>query len=217
MTTKVISAPATLPLDWATVKQHLRLDDLGEQDAKEENLVMGIMVPAAVRTAGSVLRRALITTSYETIVRPHELAMAYGYAVLELPWPDHQAVTLVSYQGTALVQGSDYHVNSYPDGTLAQPAALIFNRALFGQGLCRCCWGCDPAFEELPDEVIAVNFISGYGDTPADVPADVRAWLLLRVGALYENREEVSNKLGGIDVLPFVDSLLSNERDFTFA
>jgi uncharacterized phiE125 gp8 family phage protein len=41
------------------------------------------------------------------------------------------------------------------------------------------------------------------------VPAGIRSWMLLRIGSLYENREEVAiMQKGGIKELPYVDGLL---------
>lgn len=41
------------------------------------------------------------------------------------------------------------------------------------------------------------------------VPAGIRSWMLLRLGSLYENREEVAiMQKGGIKELPYVDGLL---------
>jgi hypothetical protein len=61
-----------------------------------------------------------------------------------------------------------------------------------------------------------VTYHAGYGLDPADVPGDIQAWLLLRVGTLYENRESITGRTGNIDTMPFVDSLL-NDRHFRFS
>ncbi|MET0154747.1 MAG: head-tail connector protein [Rickettsiales bacterium] len=41
-------------------------------------------------------------------------------------------------------------------------------------------------------ECVTVRFVAGYGDSPADVPYPIRQAILLVVGHLYENREDVS-------------------------
>jgi hypothetical protein len=60
---------------------------------------------------------------------------------------------------------------------------------------------------------VKVNFTAGYGDTPDAVPAGIKHWIMLRVGSVFENREEVAimNK-GKIDPLPYVDYLLDPYR-----
>jgi uncharacterized phiE125 gp8 family phage protein len=58
------------------------------------------------------------------------------------------------------------------------------------------------------------HFMGGMaGDAQGVVPEGIRAWMLLRLGALYENREEVAllNR-GTIAELPFVDALLDPYR-----
>ncbi len=49
------------------------------------------------------------------------------------------------------------------------------------------------------------------------VPPGILAWLKIRMGSMYENREEVAllNR-GKIELLPFVDGLLDNFRVLTF-
>lgn len=55
---------------------------------------------------------------------------------------------------------------------------------------------------------VKVQYIAGYA-TAAAVPAGIKAWMRLRVGALYENREEVvvGSRVTVLE-LPYVDRLL---------
>ena len=61
---------------------------------------------------------------------------------------------------------------------------------------------------------VQINFTAGYGSTAASVPAEIVHWMLLRIGSVFENREEaaVLNK-GKLEVLPYVDSLLDFNRE----
>jgi hypothetical protein len=190
---------------------------LAEDEPDVETLVMDTYVAAAARTATGITRHALITTQYETVALPEELASHSGMAALQLPWPNLQSVESVTYDGATLVAGTDYRLLTYADATTpVQPGTLLFPRSLFGWGMCRCGWGCDGSYDTT-EHTMRVQFTAGYGDAPTDVPGDIRAWILMRVGALYTNREEVTNKLGGVDSLPFTDSLLMQERDFEFS
>jgi hypothetical protein len=59
---------------------------------------------------------------------------------------------------------------------------------------------------------VKVEFVAGYGEDAA-VPQGIKIWMLLRLGALYENREEVSAmRQGKIEALPYVDRLLDAYR-----
>jgi hypothetical protein len=55
---------------------------------------------------------------------------------------------------------------------------------------------------------VVVNFETGYADAES-VPQGIKAWIKLRVGALYAHREEITaTTRGRLDSLPFVDGLL---------
>ena len=56
---------------------------------------------------------------------------------------------------------------------------------------------------------VEITFTCGY----ATVPEGIKAWMKVRLGALYENREEVAlMNRGKIEPLPFVDGLLDPFR-----
>jgi hypothetical protein len=59
---------------------------------------------------------------------------------------------------------------------------------------------------------VQISYTSGYGDATA-VPAGIKEWMLMRIGAMYENREEivVGQRLTLVE-LPFVDNLLDPYR-----
>jgi uncharacterized phiE125 gp8 family phage protein len=61
----------------------------------------------------------------------------------------------------------------------------------------------------------SVTFDVGYGQA-GDVPDGIKSWILLRVGSLYQNREEVAAMARGkIESLPFIDGLLDPYRTVT--
>lgn len=59
---------------------------------------------------------------------------------------------------------------------------------------------------------VQISYTVGYGDAAA-VPAGIQSWMLMRLAAMYENREEiiVGQRLTSVD-LPFVDGLLDPYR-----
>lgn len=59
---------------------------------------------------------------------------------------------------------------------------------------------------------VKVTYVAGYGE-PTDVPEGLKAWMKMRIGALWQNREEivVGTRLT-IGELPFVDGMLDNFR-----
>jgi hypothetical protein len=58
-----------------------------------------------------------------------------------------------------------------------------------------------------------IGFTAGMGADASSVPEEIKHWIMMRVGTLYENREEVAilNR-GKVEALPFVDSLLDYYR-----
>lgn len=67
-----------------------------------------------------------------------------------------------------------------------------------------------PALPQIA--AVEVAFTAGFGAAVA-VPASVKQWMLLRIGAMYENREEFLTGRGiTVAELPFVDSLLDTIR-----
>ncbi|HDR9046273.1 TPA: hypothetical protein QDA94_000464 [Burkholderia vietnamiensis] len=64
---------------------------------------------------------------------------------------------------------------------------------------------------------VEIHFVAGYGDDGSSVPAGIKHWILLMTGTLYENREMVAvlNR-GKVEMLPYVDSLLTNYAVRTF-
>jgi hypothetical protein len=59
---------------------------------------------------------------------------------------------------------------------------------------------------------VSVIYTCGFG-APEAVPESIKRWMLLRIGALYENREEVlTGRAITLAPLPLADALLSPYR-----
>lgn len=54
---------------------------------------------------------------------------------------------------------------------------------------------------------VEVTFTAGYG-AAVDVPAGIKHWMLMRVDGLFRNRGEITEIMGKLEKLPFVDGLL---------
>lgn len=75
-------------------------------------------------------------------------------------------------------------------------------------GLCVACT--QMAEHEIQHGLITREGTEGYGDTPEDVPAAIRQWILLHVGHYYEQRQAAT--AGSLSPLPFVSCLLDPFR-----
>lgn len=61
---------------------------------------------------------------------------------------------------------------------------------------------------------VKVRFIAGHTSASA-VPAEIKAWMLLSIGALFENRESIN--VGNIvNEMPYVDALVATNRVHNF-
>jgi Phage gp6-like head-tail connector protein len=59
---------------------------------------------------------------------------------------------------------------------------------------------------------VRVTYVSGYG-AATTVPEGIKRWMLLRLGAMYENREEfLTGRSVTVAELPFVDEMLTQYR-----
>ena len=179
---------ATEPITTAEAKTHLRVT-AATDDTYIDTLVMSVR-----QVAENELRRSLITQSWVRTLDefPEQIQLRY---------PPIIAVTSVKYYNTAGVQQT-LAASEYSLDYQSEPGWIV------------------PAYNVIwPDTLDAVNaveviYTAGYGGA-ADVPQAIKAWILLHVGHLYENREAT---MPGISItpLPFLDSLLDPYRVVTF-
>jgi len=181
-------APEVEPVTLAETKRHLRVDD-PDDDALIENLIT-----AAREHVEEVCRRQLLTATW-ILSLP---GFPAGGGAIRLPRPPCQEaeVKYVDSIGTTqeLTAVTDYQVTADDWTAEVSPA--------YGKS-----W---PAARAVPEAVL-VEFEAGYGDEGANVPASIRAAILLLVGHLYENREATAGE--ALKVVPMaVDSLLAPYR-----
>ena len=191
MPLQLITPPAEEPVSLAEAKLHLRVD-FPDDDA----LIVAI-ISAARQHAEMLTRRQFIAARWKLVLdRFPEHAVA-------LPRSPLQSVVSIDYLDTGNVlqtlPASDYTVDA-----ACEPARIT---PVFGAT-----WPVT-----LPQiAAVSVLFDAGYG-TAADVPEGIKAWIKLRVGSLYEHREDFALiTRGRIEALPFVDGLLDPYRIISF-
>lgn len=185
---RLITPASALPVSLADAKAQLKV----AHDA--EDALITLMIKAAARVAEQQLNRALMAQTWELIVD------AFPAAELRLERPrvlTVDAVTYVDATGAEQTLSAD----AYTLDADLTPGWLL--PAL------NTTW---PATREQANAV-RVRFTSGYGSTAADVPEDVRVWLLMHVAAAYRHREAFT---AGISVVEhparFHAGLLDAER-----
>jgi hypothetical protein len=219
----LITAPTAEPVALSDVKKHLRVD-FSDDDA----LILGY-ISAARQEAEQITRRAFVSQSWrmgldhfprpsmnvassvwygpQWGISPGPLSVAQpegktGYEIF-LPYGNLQSVDAVKYVDENGVQQT-LAPEKYKVDAISEPARLV---PAYGTT-----W---PSARNEINSVI-VEFTCGYG-TAADVPQPIKQWMLLRIGALYENREsDVIVQRGALESLPFVDGLLIPYRIFGF-
>ena len=164
-----LSPPAAEPLTLADAKPHLRVDaDITEDDGLIAALIVTARQQAEHRTG-----RALVTQQWRLGLD------RFADDSLELPLPKLQSVQSVTYLDADGVRQ-----------TLAGAEYDVVTDELVGRLL--------PAFGKTwPDcrirpGSVQVSYTCGYGDA-SDVPQSIKAWMLLAIGAWYENREALTS------------------------
>lgn len=208
------SAPGVEPVTSAEVKQHRRLDD----DDNSQDVVIGILIGAARRYAEAYTGQTFIQRTFRATADRFP-----GCSYPAAPFPAYPA-----YPGWMSGPSSDlaFHLEHGP--VVSVDAINYLDAAGAGQLLDPSKYVVDlsglrprvaPASgQRWPDALqqigaVTIDFTAGYGTTEAQVPASFRNWMLVRIGTLFENREETAVVARGrIEAVPFLDSLLEFDR-----
>lgn len=202
----LITAPQADPVSLAEAKAHLRVD------VDDENTLIAALITAARQYAEQITGRSLVNQQWLYTADSFPGAGAGSMGVVwgaEYSQPGNamllekgpvQSIDSIKYLDmTGAQQTLAPSVYTYD---LATPLARVTPR--FGQ-----VWPL-----ALPQiGAVQVAFTAGYGVDGSKVPQGIKQWMLLRIGALYENREEeITGRSVTVAPLSFVDSLLDPYR-----
>lgn len=95
--------------------------------------------------------------------------------MIEIPLPPLQSVTFLKYYDENNAQQTLVNTR-YQVDTVSEPARLIIDTAGWPNIYSRA-------------NAVTVEFVCGYGVAGSDVPASLRAAMLLHIGDLFENRQ----------------------------
>ena len=185
MALKLITAPSTLPVTLAEAKAHLRIDHA------DEDALITALIETATAGAEHETGRALMAQTWE-------IALDAFPAAIELTRTPVQSITSVTYANSEGVQ------TVLSDALYSLDAADEFGWAYVVPAYAG-------AWPETRDEInaVKVRYVAGYADAES-VPAAIKSWILLQVGAMYAHRE--SDVIGQVLRLGFVDALLHRYR-----
>ncbi len=161
--------PALRPVSLAEAKAHLRVDF-----SDDDTLISALIDAATAHIDGytGILARALVTQTWR-----QDFCDWPGDRVLRLPLAPVASVESVKYFDAANVETTVSESGNYALLEDARGPYIKFTSDFAA-----------PALYDERDDRIRVTFVAGYGD-PSDVPAAIRAAVLLIVGDLYKNRD----------------------------
>lgn len=184
-------------------------DDVSAQvrvDTSSEAVLVKLMIQAVREKAESILRRALLTQTWELKLDDFPGRDKWKFSgwldtAIILPLPPLQKVNSIKYIDAngdeQILDPSEYKVV-----TEAEPAYIV---PAIGRS-----W--PVTYEDT--FTVTINFDCGYGNTPDDVPAAIRQWMLINVANLYENRETegIAYRETPFDISTLADSLIASYR-----
>lgn len=200
----LITDAALEPVTLQEAKNHLKID----ADMTEDDTLIVMLIGAARCYAEGFTGRALITQTWQGTLDNFPGYVIPGAALsvssalrnvgsdIYLRKSPVKSITSVSYMDT----DGNWQTMPAPDYVF-DPSGIVQRLSpAYGKS-----W---PATRQQIANV-RITFTAGYGAAASDVPENFRHWMLLRIGTLYANREEVAIMTRGkVDPLPFVDSLL---------
>jgi uncharacterized phiE125 gp8 family phage protein len=189
---RLVTGPLVEPISLAEAKLHLRI----EPAVTEDDTLIERLIRAAREVAEHETGRSLIQQTWERVLGGFP---AEG-APIELGFPPVSSVVSVTYLDAAgaeqTLSASQYLLDAdTPPGWLH-----IATRT----------W---PETSQTAPTAVRVRFVAGYGASASAVPATVRDWMLLHIGAGYRNREAFAAGLATAE-LPnrYTDALLDRVR-----
>jgi uncharacterized phiE125 gp8 family phage protein len=172
---KLKTAPASEPVTLAEAKLHLKIDS----DTSDDDLINNL-ITAAREQAEKFTGRALINQTWELKMDAFPTDDDDPDSAIVLQMPPLSSVSSIYYlHAETGVNTQLSAANVYDLDTYQEPGRIILR---YGQT-----W---PAVYSVPNAIV-VTFIAGYGSTASSVPSSIKAAILLIIGHLYENREDV--------------------------
>ncbi len=169
----LVTPAAAEPVSEAQARVHARIGTPSQLEAED----ILLKLQAARSDRESFTQRQFLTATWRLSLG------CLGRRIIELPKPPLRSVSWVKYYDLDNVQqtlASSNYVVTAPAGERAGKGFIAFDPYYIF-----------PNVYDRPDAV-QIEFVAGYGSTPASVPASLRSAILLVFGELYANREEAS-------------------------
>jgi uncharacterized phiE125 gp8 family phage protein len=173
MAIRLITPPAAEPITLTEAKAHLRVDHT------EDDALISAIIEASRVYCEQYTGRAFVTQTWEEVID------LFPENEIMIPLPPLQSVTSIKYDDGGGVEQT-LSLTEYEVDTVSQPGWVV------------------PATGGWPSSVfeginsVRIRFVAGYNpgtdspiDLAANVPQSLKAAILLHVGQLYDQREDI--------------------------
>lgn len=169
MNLKIITAPTVEPLSLTEARLHVRATSTAE------DTLITSLIKTTRQLAENFTNRALASATFELIMDKFPCK-------IELPMAPVESVTSIKYKDSDNVEttwaSSEYIFYN------SEPAVVIpaYSKSF-------------PSFNPYPIGAVKIRFVAGYKTTGTDpnllIPEAIKQAMLLTIGSLYENREDI--------------------------
>jgi uncharacterized phiE125 gp8 family phage protein len=173
MALRLISAPVAEPVTLTEAKAHLRVDH------SADDALISSLIGASRGYCERWTARAFVTQTWELVIDE------FPTDAIMLPMPPLQSVTSIKYDDVAGAEQT-VAISEYEVDEVSEPGWVV--PSIEG--------GWPSTFEGI--NAVRIRFVAGYDpgtdspiDLAANVPGSIKAALLLHLGQLYENREDI--------------------------
>lgn len=211
---QVVTPPASLPVDVATLKSHLRITHTSD------DTYLAALAGAAVESVERYLGRALINRSLrmwldfmpgtgneytlygagtaQVPIRYANIGMFRWIELLTIPVASVSAFKYITNDGTTQTMDPSLYIVDTADQDM--PARIVLQRGAV--------WPVDLQVAHS----LHVEYVAGYGTTPDSAPAPLRHAILLMAAALWSNRGDNADQPQDILGFPAVKAILDPYR-----
>jgi uncharacterized phiE125 gp8 family phage protein len=190
---RIITAPASEPVTLAEAALHVR------QDSTDDNADLTRCIEASRRS---------IEKQYNLFIVTQTVEMLLPY----FPAQDFMRITRSPIQSLTSLKYITSDDTEYTFASTEYDLNIERQRITLKYGKS---W---PSATLKPSDAVVVRMVMGYG-TESQVPAHIKAALLLRIGHLYAHREEVTLGTVALEskaLMVGVDHLMTLERNWAF-
>ena len=183
------AGPAQEPVSLLEAKNFMRLD------SSQDDVLVSTLITAARIHIETTIGKVLVTESWSYFLDKWPKSK-----VIYFPLDPIQTIEEIRFHttdDTFIVLSSD----EYSTDFVSNHPRLLFN-------------GTKPAGSSQKLNQLEIRFLAGYGDTPEDVPADLKQALLMLAAHWFEQRDPIAFGGSFAEVPRTIQALLNNYKKY---